>query len=367
MAEATPTRMEEVSWQEPFLPTGRNPALEHEMRQRYGMVPPHIPYFAECPWVPRANDVLEEASSTATQLDLLLVQRIGLVVSQDNSCRYCFASVRAFMRLRGVPEADIRRLEQDVLAEDYPEGDRAVLALARRLSHADPMPGPEAFDALREHGYSPTAQKEVACVVASVCFANRTSTFAAIPPQKMERLPDRWYIRLLRPLLRRHMERKLERRPGGPLEAAVEAGDFSYVMAGLDGIPMARSIRRTIDMAWSCPHLSRRAKALIIAVIGRGLGCDLSMQEATRILGEEGLASGDVEQILRDLASPKLTPIEAVAVPFARETIWYRPAQIQRRAREVHAQLTQPQFLDLIGTAALGNALCRLGPVLHLD
>lgn len=367
MAEATPKRVEEVSWQEPFLPTGRNPELEREMRRRYGVVPPHIPYFAECPWVPRANEAMEEASRRAAHLDLDLVQRIGLVVSQDNSCRYCFASVRAFMRLRGVAEADIRRLEQDVLVEDYPERDRAVLALARRLSRADPIPGPEAFAALGEHGYGPAAQKEIACIVASVCFANRTSTFTAVPPREMERMPDRWYIRLLRPLLKRRMERRPGPAAGVPLEPDLERGDFGYVVAGLDGLPMAPSIRRTIDMAWSCPHLSRRAKALVIAVIGRGLGCGLSMEEATRILGEEGLAAEDVEQVLRDLASPKLTPIEAVVVPFARETIWYRPAQIQRRAREVHARLTQPQFLDLVGTAALGNLLCRLGPVLRLS
>jgi hypothetical protein len=227
------------------------------------------------------------------------------------------------------------------------------------------MPGPEAFRALEEHGYSEAATQEIACVVGSVCFANRISTFAAVPPQAMEELPDRWYVRWLRPLLGRRLGRQFVRGTPDPLEPHLKEGDFGYVMRALDGLPIARGIHETIDMAWSCPHLSRRAKALVIAVIGLGLGCELSMQEATRILGEEGLAPDEVERILRDLASPTLTPVEAVVVPFARETIWYRPAQIQRRAREVHAQLTGPQFLDLIGTTALGNMLCRLGPVLR--
>ncbi|MDX1649417.1 MAG: hypothetical protein R3263_06150 [Myxococcota bacterium] len=366
MTQAATIRMEEVPWEECFLPTGRNPQLEREMRQRYGVVPPHIPYFAPCPWVPRAHEALASPADRPAHLDPDLVQRIGLVVSQDNSCRYCFASVRLFMRLRGVPEDRIRRLEQDVLVDDYPEHERTVLALARRLSRADPLPGPEAFAALRDHGYSEEAIKEFACVVGGVCFANRISTFAAVPPHTTEQLPDRWYMRLLRPLLARRLRRGRSEDDRDRREPGLPEGDFGYVAAGLEGLPIGRGVRQAIEMAWSSPHLSRRARALVIAVIGLGLGCELSVREATRILGEEGLAPDEVERILRDLASPRLTPVEAVVVPFARETIWYRPAQVQRRAREVHAKLTGPQFLDLVGTSALGNLLCRLGPVLRL-
>jgi hypothetical protein len=82
------------------------------------------------------------------------------------------------------------------------------------------------------------------------------------------------------------------------------------------------------------------------------------------LLIEEGLEAGDVGEILSRLASPKLDELEAVIVPFARETIWYRPAQIQRRGRELRARLSNEQFIDLVGVAALANAVCRMSVIL---
>jgi hypothetical protein len=73
-------------------------------------------------------------------------------------------------------------------------------------------------------------------------------------------------------------------------------------------------------------------------------------------LSEQTLASA-----LTHLDAPELDPVERVLVPFARETIWYEPAALQRRARAVRDRLSGPQFLESIGVAALANGLCRLG------
>ena len=40
-----------------------------------------------------------------------LAGRVGLVVSQDNSCRYCYAGARALLNLMGVDDQRIRKLE----------------------------------------------------------------------------------------------------------------------------------------------------------------------------------------------------------------------------------------------------------------
>ena len=53
-------------------------------------------------------------------------------------------------------------------------------------------------------------------------------------------------------------------------------------------------------------------------------------------------------------------------MPFARETIWYRPAEIQRQARSVRDRVTAEPFVDLVGTVALANAVCRLSAALAL-
>jgi AhpD family alkylhydroperoxidase len=53
--------------------------------------------------------------------------------------------------------------------------------------------------------------------------------------------------------------------------------------------------------------------------------------------------------------------LERLTVPFARETIWYEPDQLQRRARVLRDRLSPPQFLEAIGVASLANGLCRMG------
>ena len=127
----------------------------------------------------------------------------------------------------------------------------------------------------------------------------------------------------------------------------------------LDGLPVARVSRETILSAWNSPVLSQRAKGLVFAVVARGLDSKRSEQEARRLLAPLGLDDGDVDEILSHLASPKPDPIEAAIVPFARETIRYRPADIQRRARKLLEQLSVEQFMEFAGVVGLANGICR--------
>jgi hypothetical protein len=101
-----------------------------------------------------------------------------------------------------------------------------------------------------------------------------------------------------------------------------------------------------------------------MAVIARGLDCPASTREAERLLAATGVEASAVEATLSHLASPVLDPIEAAIVPFARETISYRPAQIQRRARGLRDALSRDEFTDLVGIAALANGLCRMNVAL---
>ena len=67
--------------------------------------------------------------------------------------------------------------------------------------------------------------------------------------------------------------------------------------------------------------------------------------------------------MLTHLDAPELDPVERLLVPFARETMWYEPATLQRHARALRDRLTGPQLLEAIGVAALANGLCRMGAV----
>jgi alkylhydroperoxidase family enzyme len=114
---------------------------------------------------------------------------------------------------------------------------------------------------------------------------------------------------------------------------------------------------------WDSPLLSRRTKALVIAVVTRALGCPMLEKEVAELLVAEGLESEQIAEVLAHLTSSVLDPVERIAVPFARETVWYEPAQIQRRGRAVMKELSREQFVELVAVASVANMVCRLGIV----
>jgi alkylhydroperoxidase family enzyme len=99
----------------------------------------------------------------------------------------------------------------------------------------------------------------------------------------------------------------------------------------------------------------------MIAVIARGLGCEICTPEVSEALRREGLKESTLAQALTHLDAPELDDIERLLVPFARETIWYEPAPLQRRARMLRDRLSGPQLIEAIGVTSLANGLCRMG------
>jgi alkylhydroperoxidase family enzyme len=167
-------------------------------------------------------------------------------------------------------------------------------------------------------------------------------------------------VRLLRPLLGLIVKRHRYR---GRPTALDPVPHYAYgrLIESYAGSPSGAILARTLAEMWASPHLTRRSKLLILAVIARGLGCEVCAPEVSEALGREGLKQSTLAQVLTHLDAPELDPIERLLVPFARETIWYEPASIQRRARTLRARLSNPQLLEAIGVAALANGLCRMG------
>lgn len=355
---------EEIEWEECCLEPGRNPELESHLKRRLGLVPPYVPYYFDCPWIARAPATVSYLRGNFVHVGSDLYEKLNLVVSQDNSCRFCFAAYRFLMRVTGVPENRIRRLEQHVLADLEPP-ERAALEFARKLSRSNPLPSQSDLEKLRDAGFGEEAIQEIAFVAAYMVSVNQLATLPAVPPEQLERLPDRWHMRLLRPLLARRFTSGW--RDGKPdfLEPELRTGPFAYLVNSFDGLPAARALRHFIDEAWSSPLLPRRAKALIFAVVARGLGSGHAGREAARLTANEGVSADVLEEVLTHLASPALDALESEAVPFARETIWHQPAPIQRRARQLREKLEKPQFLELVGISALANMLCRLDPIVQ--
>jgi alkylhydroperoxidase family enzyme len=104
---------------------------------------------------------------------------------------------------------------------------------------------------------------------------------------------------------------------------------------------------------------------LMLAVIGRAVGCDHAEDEARAALEPLGLSTADVDEILANLGSAKLDRRDTLLVRFARETVRYQPAVLQRRTRELLPTLSQEEVVEAAGITALANAVGRLSVLLE--
>jgi AhpD family alkylhydroperoxidase len=354
----------DVAWGECLIAPVPDAALEREARKAYGVPYPVIQYFAPCPWLARGLIESRLRSGLLAHLDPDLADLIFLAVSEDNSCRYCYVSQRAQLRILGFDDQKIRAIEQASYSSRFEPRERLLLDYARRISRSNPAPSADDQQELVDAGYSIDAVREATYAATSSVLANRLTTMLAVPLAPVEGIEGRLSTRLLRPLIARAI-RSVDR-PGRPEPLADEykTGPFAYVGCALDGLPVATLRSRTMVAAWESPILSQRAKALVFAVVARGLGSERMEREATTILAEHGLDEAGTAELLTHLGSSALDPTEAAIVLFSRETIRYRPEDIQRRARELRVLLSDAELVELVGIVAIANATGRLSLVL---
>ncbi len=358
------TDLRESEWEECLVEARPDPELSREMRRIFGVAPPGLEFLAPCPWLARWGATVNLTDRTLVHIPLDLFELIFMAVSQDNSCRYCYGGRETLLRILGFDQERIRRLEEVFFASDLDDRDLRALDFAKRVSHSNPLPTDADKQSLRDVGYEEEAIRELVFAAAAVTANNRTATFVAMPPEKVEGFSERWYVRLARPLIAARLRSRRELGVRTWLSADEKTGPFSDIVLALDGLPAAPSLRHLIDSAWESTILSHRTKALIFAVIARGLGCQRSENEARRLLADEGLSEEKSEECLAHLGSSDLSAVENAIAPFARETIRYRTVQIQRRARTLREKLSLEEFLETVGMVALANLVCRLGVVI---
>jgi AhpD family alkylhydroperoxidase len=350
-----------MEWGTPWLDPGPVPPdlAAAVKKSTGGILPGWATRLSSVPWLVHGFARLNE--KRVAHMPLALFDLIGMVVSQDNSCRYCFGAVRAVLNVQGYDDATIRRMEQDIHLANFSRAEVAALHFARKVSQANPRPSASDLQALSQAGFSPPAVAEIAYVASFAGFFNRISTFFALPPEPFERWLTHPLARLVRPLLARQF--RGVRHPSVSLQA--NDGACAEVIAALDGSPAAHAVRQTVDEALASPVLPRRTKYLLLAVIGRALGCDHAEDEARAALAADGFAPRDVEDVLANLGSPRLDAREAVLVPWARETVRYRPLAIQERTRDLTRHMTAAEVIEAAGIAALANSIARLSILLE--
>jgi len=352
--------LQHVAWEPALIEPRPHPSLESYARRRFGMPFPSIRYFTSVPWLARAMIDLHPEYGLLMHLEQRVADLLTLIVSQENSCRFCYAAVRALLRIQGVSEARIQRMEQDLTRADLSPQTVAAIAFGRSQSRSGPPAAREAREALGRAGVGANEMKEIAYAVAMTDFTNRVYTILAVPPYQIEGMPDQLFMRLLRPLINHLVLSHHSRGRATPLERA-PSYPYAHVVKLYAGSPIAPALGRTLEEMWASAHLTRRCKLLILAVVARGLACEVCALEVGKALHEEGLKEATLTEILTHLDAPELDPIERLLVPFARETIWYQPAPLQRRARALRERLSGAQLVEAIGVVSLANGFCRLG------
>jgi AhpD family alkylhydroperoxidase len=356
-----------VAWEPCFVEPRHDRELEARARQRMGLPNPAVRYFAAAPWVARAAIDVHPEFGLLMHLDLRTADLVCLVVSQENACRFCFAAVRAVLWFQGMDRQRVLSVEQEIARPDLPAMVRAALDYARAQSRSGPVGAHAAWSALRATGVSAGEAREIAFTVAITDFSNRLYTALAIAPAPFERTPESLWMRLLRPLLGHTTGSRRSR--GRPVAAAPDLSERPYarLIAAFGDSPIAPTLARTLDEMWKSPHLSRRCKLLMFGVVSRGLPCEVCELEIGRALQAEGLDAASVTRLLTHLDGPELDPIERVLMSYARETLWYQPAVLQRHTRMLRAHLSPEQLIEAVGVAALANGLCRMAAVVMTE
>jgi alkylhydroperoxidase family enzyme len=352
-----------VAWEPCFAEARHDRELEAYARRRMGLPNPAVRYFAAAPWVARVAVDTHPDLGLLIHLDLRTADLVGLVVSQENSCRFCFAAVRAVLWFLGMDRQRVLRVEQELARTDLPERLRATLDYARAQSRSGPAGAHRAWTALRAAGVSAAEAREIAFTVSVTDFSNRLHTALAIPPVPFERTPESFVMRLLRPLIERAIGSR--RHHGNPVPAMMQSPELPYarLIAAFGDSPIAPALARALNDMLASPHLSRRCKLLMFAVVSRGLPCEVCEVELNRVLQREGLDAATVNRLLTHLDGPELDALERRLMSYARETLWYQPAALQRQTRELREHLSTEQLVEAVGVAALANGICRMAAV----
>ena len=346
--------LHEIAWEDPLFPATEHADWEAEVAKTLGDVHPWAHYVGGSSWL---RDALLDAHRVPlAHTPGRFIGIAQLVAAQENACRYCYGVMRSVLRITGTDEATISRLERDTQLADSDELERVFVTFCRNLARSNPRPALKERRQLEALGLEPIAVAEIACWIALMCMVNRCTTMLAVPPYaKIETRATSWWGKLLRP----HFARGLRaRKPQvdysheGPWE-----GPYGRLVELLEGSPCAPVLGHALRGCFTTGPLSREAKLLIFAVVARSLQCSLCVREAGKNLD---VADDVFEATLSTLSTEAIPEQERGVLPWARETVWYETADVQRKTQVLFKALGKDRTVDAIGAAALANACVRM-------
>src|SRR5262245_13133196 len=357
-----PLLLDQLQWSEPLSPETHDPAWDAEVRGIMGgYLPGSLTRVASSGWVRRAY--LDCVRMPVASLNRSEVELVGLVTSQENACRYCYGSARVRMKMIGFTDEMVDRIERNVQLTEAEPRERELVLFARNLARSKPRPSRQARAKMREMGFSTLQTAELAMVVAVVGFCNRVSTLLAVPPEmEMEAEGNKTkgiWNKLSAWIPGKRNEFKM---PAPDYPPPNFKGPYGNLVRALEGSPSAAMLEVMLNGAFSSDVLPRRTLSLIFAVVAHTLQCEICEAGAAGLLEVEGFSRSDLDEVLGTLASPRLTEMEAILIPWARDTVWMpeQPKHIQTRTRPLLEALGPEVLVEAVGAAALANGCVRL-------
>jgi alkylhydroperoxidase family enzyme len=289
---------------------------------------------------------------------------ISMAVAMDSSCRHCYGAFRSMLKILGYPEGVIRELEESLAVDELTNKEQAALEFARKVSRSAPRPDASDLRELRTAGFSQLEIAEIAYLAAINAAANRLATLLAVPPDPLEEIDANWFERLKRPFTRKEFRAALSTVANVPYPAGF-VGPGAEIVRALEGSPAGAALATILQGAWKSTITSKRIKALIFAVIARGLGCPACEAEAAKDLRDEGWTDPEIQHVLRHLTSTKLDSLERKVLSFARETVRYQTRRLQELAQTFAMGLKREVLLEIVGLVSYANGLARMSILLR--
>jgi len=351
----------DLEWGDPVIPLVENTKWKAEVKKRLGYIPDALIRVSESQWLRETflNILLVKVKEFPSHLSDIG----GLVISQENACRFCYGVARAQMKVFGYSDKMIAGIEQDMLMSELDQKDRAFISFCRSLARSNPRPTKAERDNLLDVGFSRLEVSEIALYIAKYCFTNRVATFISSPPMyEFERLSDSLLGRLLRPLIARKLRLKVWS-SDKPIDEY--HGPFSNVIKGLDGIPAAVIFREGLEGAFSSNVLSNELKIMMFGVVARSLGCSFCQKTTKKMAMDLGFSEEEFENSLSTLASSRINAQEQKILVWTRETVQYKTESMQKFLNALAMDVEANVLLEAIGVAALANSIVRLGVLLE--
>ena len=355
--------LDQIDWcSVPLLPAIPDLEWEREVVKRFGFISTLAKFLTPVRWLMDAEQ-LGEARVTPS-ISVPLRAFISMVVAMESSCRHCYGAFRSMLRILGYPESLIRDLEESFATNQLTSKEQVALEFARKISRSAPRPSESDLRELTAAGYSQLEIAEIAYLASLSAGGNRLATLLAVPPSPLEEIKANWFAKLKRPFTRKEFRAALSSVVHVPYPAEFVAPGAGILQA-LEGSPARAALATVLQDAWSSTITSKRVKALIFAVIARGLDCAACEAEATEALRGEGWTDSEIEHLLTHLTSNKLGSFELKVVSFARETVRYQTRRLQELAQDFASGLKREVLLEVVGLASYANGLARMSILLH--